>query len=139
MVPAPASRLVPGGGTALVNVIPALEKLKATGDELTGVTIVKKALEEPMRQIAANAGKEGSVAVDFVKKSKKGTGYDAEKDEYGNMVDRGIIDPAKVTRAGLENAASIAAMVLTTESLVTDIPEKEKAPPMPGGGMEGMY
>jgi len=80
--------------------------------------------------------------VDFVKKAKKGIGYDADKEEYGNMVERGIIDPAKVTRAGLQNAASIAAMVLTTESLITDIPEKEKMPPMPAGGMggmEGMY
>jgi chaperonin GroEL len=131
--------IVPGGGVALVSIIPALDKIKLTGDEATGVNIVKHALEEPLRQIAANAGKEGSVAVDFVKKSKKGIGYDAEKDDYGNMVQRGIIDPAKVTRAGLENAASIAAMVLTTESLITDIPEKEKMPPMPGGGMEGMY
>jgi len=131
--------IVPGGGVALVSLIPALDKIKLTGDEATGVNIVKHALEEPLRQIAANAGKEGSVAVDFVKKSKKGIGYDAEKDDYGNMVQRGIIDPAKVTRAGLENAASIAAMVLTTESLITDIPEKEKMPPMPGGGMEGMY
>ncbi|MEE8469714.1 MAG: chaperonin GroEL, partial [Dehalococcoidia bacterium] len=137
--------IVPGGGTALVNIIPAIDKIqaKAKGDEATGINIVKKALEEPLRQIAANAGKEGSVAVDFVKKSKKGIGYDAEADNYGNMVERGIVDPAKVTRAGLENAASIAAMVLTTESLITDIPEKEKAPPMPGGGMgggmEGMY
>ncbi|HEY49240.1 MAG TPA: chaperonin GroEL [Dehalococcoidia bacterium] len=132
--------IVPGGGVALVNIISALEKLKLSGDEATGVNIVKHSLEEPLRQIAANAGKEGSVAVDYVKKAKKGIGYDAEKDEYGNMVERGIIDPAKVTRAGLENAASIAAMVLTTESLVTDIPEKEKMPAMPpGGGMEGMY
>jgi len=131
--------IVPGGGTALVSIIPTLEKIKATGDESTGVNIVKMALEQPLRQIAVNAGKEGSVAVDYVKKSKKMIGYDAEKDEYGDMVQRGIIDPAKVTRAGLENAASIAAMVLTTEALITDIPEKEKAPPMPGGGMEGMY
>ncbi|GAG44721.1 unnamed protein product, partial [marine sediment metagenome] len=131
--------IVPGGGVALVNIIPSLDKVKATGDEATGINIVKHALEEPLRQIAANAGKEGSVAVDFVKKSKKGIGYDAERDDYANMVQRGIIDPAKVTRAGLENAASIAAMVLTTESLITDIPEKEKMPPMPGGGMEGMY
>ena len=130
--------IVPGGGVALVNIIPALDKIKLTGDEATGVNIVKHALEEPLRQIAANAGKEGSVAVDFVKKGKKGIGYDAERDDYANMVQRGIIDPAKVTRAGLENAASIAAMVLTTESLITDIPEKEKMPPMPGGGMEGM-
>ena len=135
--------IVPGGGVALINAIPTLDKIKAEGDEATGVAIVKRALEEPLRQIATNAGKEGSVAVDFVKKSKKGIGYDAEKDEYGNMVERGIIDPAKVTRAGLENAASIAAMILTTESLITDIPEKEKTPSMPGGGMgggmEGMY
>lgn len=131
--------IVPGGGTALVNIIPALDKIKASGDEATGVNIVKLALEHPLRQIVTNAGKEGSVAVDFVRKSKKIIGYDAEKGEYGDMVQRGIIDPAKVTRAGLENAASIAAMVLTTEALITDIPEKEKAPPMPGGGMEGMY
>jgi len=135
--------IVPGGGTILINIIPALEKAKAKGDEATGVNIVKHALEEPLRQIAANAGKEGSVAVDYVKKAKKGIGYDAENDEYGNMVERGIIDPAKVTRAGLENASSIAAMVLTTESLITDIPEKEKMPAMPPGGgmggMDGMY
>ncbi|UCG84192.1 MAG: chaperonin GroEL [Dehalococcoidia bacterium] len=132
--------IVPGGGVALIHIIPQLEKIKATGDEATGVNIVKQALEKPLYQIAVNAGKEGSVAVDFVKKSKKIIGYDAEKDEYGDMIQRGIIDPAKVTRAGLENAASIAAMVLTTEALITDIPEKEKMPPMPGGGgMEGMY
>jgi chaperonin GroEL len=138
--------IVPGGGVALINAIPSLDKMKLEGDEATGVAIVKRALEEPLRQIAINAGMEGSVAVDFVKKAKKGIGYDADKDEYGNMVERGIIDPAKVTRAGLENAASIAAMVLTTETLVTDIPEKEKMPPMPAGGgmggmggMEGMY
>ena len=135
--------IVPGGGVALINAMSVLDKVKADGDEATGLAIVKRALEEPLRQIAINAGKEGSVAVDFVKKAKKGIGYDADKDEYGNMVERGIIDPAKVTRAGLQNAASIAAMVLTTETLVTDIPEKEKMPPMPAGGgmggMEGMY
>jgi len=132
--------IVPGGGVALINAMSVLDKIKADGDEATGIALVKKALEEPLRQIAINAGKEGSVAVEFVRKAKKGIGYDADKDEYGNMVERGIIDPAKVTRAGLENAASIAAMVLTTEALVTDIPEKEKMPPMPaGGGMEGMY
>ena len=138
--------IVPGGGVALINAIPILDKMKLEGDEATGVAIVKRALEEPLRQIAINAGMEGSVAVDFVKKAKKGIGYDADKDEYGNMVERGIIDPAKVTRAGLENAASIAAMVLTTETLITDIPEKEKMPAMPAGGgmggmggMEGMY
>ena len=123
----------------MLRTLAARDKIKATGDEATGVKIVKMAFEHPLRQIAINAGKEGSVAVDFVRKSKKLIGYDAEKDEYGDMVQRGIIDPAKVTRAGLENAASIAAMVLTTEALITDIPEKEKMPPMPGGGgMEGM-
>ncbi len=131
--------IVPGGGTALIAAVPALLKIKAKGDEATGINLVAKSLEEPLRQIAMNAGKEGSVAVDAVRKSKRGIGYDAEKDEYGDMVAKGIIDPAKVTRAGVENAASIAAMVLTTEALITDIPEPEKAPPMPPGGMEGMY
>lgn len=125
--------IVSGGGVALSNALSAFDKIEAEGDEATGVAIVKKALEEPLRQIAENAGREGSVIADYVKKSEKGTGYDAEKDEYGNMVEKGIIDPCKVTRAGLENAASIAAMVLTTESLITDIPEKEKpmTPPPP--------
>jgi len=130
--------IVPGGGTALINVIPSVAKVKAKGDEATGVNIVIKALEQPLRQIAFNAGKEGSVTVEAVKKAKKGIGYDAEADEYSNMIDRGIIDPAKVTRAGLENAASIAAMVLTTEALITDIPEKSPPMGMPPGGMEGM-
>jgi len=124
--------IVPGGGVALVNAIPALDKLKLKGDEATGVVIVKRALEEPMRMIAINAGREGSVVVDTVKKSKPGIGYDALRDDYADMKERGIIDPAKVTRAGLENAASVAAMVLTTESLITDIKEKERPmPPMP--------
>ncbi len=98
-------------------------------------------MEEPVRWIAINAGKDGSVVVDAIKKSPPGVGYDAEADEFGNMVEKGIIDPTKVVRSALENAASIAGMVLITESLVSDIPEKEKAP-MPGGmggGMEGMY
>ena len=130
--------IVPGGGVAFVNVIPILDQyMKDGGDEATGVAILKRALEEPLRRIAINAGQEGSVIVDAVKKSsKKGCGYDALKDEYGDMIEKGIIDPAKVTRAALENAASIAAMVLTTESLITDIPEKEKMPSMPPGGME---
>jgi chaperonin GroEL len=130
--------ILPGGGVALVNVAPILDKVKTTGDEATGVAILKKALEEPLKMIATNAGMEGSVVVDQVKKSKRGVGFDAIKMDYVDMVDSGIIDPAKVTRAGLENASSIAAMLLTTESLVTDIPEKEKAMPgmPPGGGME---
>ncbi|MFQ5873385.1 MAG: chaperonin GroEL [Dehalococcoidia bacterium] len=127
--------IVAGGGVALINTQKALEKAqsKAEGDEKTGITIVSRALEEPTRRIAENAGREGSVVVNMVKESDIGSGYDAAEDEYGDMVERGIIDPLKVTRAGLENAVSVAGMVLTTESLVTDIPEKEKAvaPPMP--------
>jgi chaperonin GroEL len=122
--------ILPGGGVALLNTNPALDKVKAEGDEATGIAILKKALEEPLRWIAENAGQDGSVVVDKVKHSKKGVGYDALNDDYGDMVDKGIIDPLKVTRTGLENASSIANMILTTESLVTDIPEKEK-PPMP--------
>jgi chaperonin GroEL len=135
--------ILPGGGVGLLNALPALDKIKSEGDEATGVDIIRKAVEEPIRWIANNAGKDGSVIVDAVKKSKKGVGYDAEKDEFGNMIEKGIIDPTKVVRSALQNAASIASMVLITESLVADIPEKEKAPAMPGGGggmggLEGM-
>jgi chaperonin GroEL len=129
--------ILPGGGVGLLNALPVLESLKLTGDEETGIDIVRKAVMEPLRWIASNAGKDGSVIVDAVKKSPKGVGYDAELDEFGNMVEKGIIDPTKVVRTGLENAASIAVMVLVTEALVADIPEKEKAPAMPGGGMGG--
>lgn len=131
--------ILPGGGVALLNALPTLDKLKVSGDEATGVDTVRKAVEEPIRWIAINAGRDGSVVVDAVKKSPSGVGYDAEADEFGDMVEKGVIDPTKVVRTALQNAASIAAMVLITESLVTDIPEKEKTPPMPGGGMEGMY
>ncbi|MFC2025548.1 chaperonin GroEL [Chloroflexota bacterium] len=131
--------ILPGGGVALLNAMSVLDKVKASGDEATGVNILRKAVEEPIRWIAENAGKDGSVIVDAVKKGSAGVGYDAEADEFGDMVKKGIIDPTKVVRSALQNAASIAAMVLITESLVSDIPEKEKAPPMPGGGMEGMY
>jgi len=129
---------------ALVNALPALDKLEVSGDEATGVDIVRKAVVEPIRWIAINAGQDGAVIVDKVKQQPAGVGYDASANEFGDMVERGVIDPTKVVRSALENAASIAAMVLITESLVTDIPEKEKAPPMPGGGgmgggMEGMY
>lgn len=127
--------IVAGGGVALVNAQKALDKMvaKAQGDEKTGVAIVAKALEQPMRRIAENAGMEGSVVVDKVKGLKPQHGYDAAMDNYGNMMEKGIIDPLKVTRAGLENAVSVAAMVLTTESLITDIPEKAgpAGPPMP--------
>ncbi len=126
--------ILPGGGVALLNSLKVLDKLPLSGDEATGVDIVRKAVEEPIRWIAVNAGQDGSVVVDAVKKSPVGTGYDAEVGEFGDMVQKGIIDPMKVVRSALQNAASIASMVLITESLVTDIPEKEKAPPMPGGG-----
>jgi len=132
--------ILPGGGVALVNTLSALDKLDASGDEATGIDIVRKAVVEPIRWIAINAGQDGSVIMDKVKQSPAGVGYDAQTNEFGNMVEKGIIDPTKVVRTALENAASISTMVLITEALVTDIPEKEKAPPMPGGGgMEGMY
>ena len=131
--------ILPGGGVALLRATSVLKKVEASGDELTGVNIVRKAVEEPIRWIAENAGRDGSVIVEAVKKSKLGVGYDAEADDFGDMVEKGIIDPTKVVRSALENAASIAVMVLITESLVTDIPEKEKTPAMPPGGMEGMY
>ncbi len=130
--------ILPGGGVGLLNALPALDKLKVSGDEATGVDIIRKAMEEPVRWIAINAGRDGSVVVDTIKKGASGVGYDAEADDFGDMVEKGIIDPTKVVRSALENAASIAVMVLITEALVTDIPEKEKGPAMPGGGMEGM-
>ncbi|MCX7841913.1 MAG: chaperonin GroEL [Clostridia bacterium] len=135
--------IVSGGGTALINVIPKVKKLLDTtsGDEKTGVQIIVRALEEPVRQIAANAGLEGSVIVEKIKSSEMGIGFDALNEKYVNMIEVGIVDPAKVTRSALQNAASVASMVLTTESVVADKPEKE--PPMPaggmGGGMGGMY
>jgi len=125
--------ILAGGGVALLNASFVLDKVKAERDEAIGVAILKRAVEEPVRWIAINAGEDGSVVVDKVKRSKKGAGYDAEKNDYGDMVEKGVIDPLKVTRTALENASSIANMTLTTEALVTDIPEKEKAPmpPMP--------
>lgn len=130
--------IVAGGGTALVNVIPAVGKVKAEGDELTGVNLVKKALEEPLRQIANNAGMEGSVVVEKVKNAKPGIGFNALTGEFEDMIKAGIIDPLKVTRSALQNAASIAAMLLTTETLVTEVPKKEDLPGMGGGGMPPM-
>ena len=134
--------IVPGGGTALLNASKSVAKLisEANGDEKTGVQIVLRALEEPVRQIAKNAGVEGSLIVEKIKSRKSTTfGYDAAKDEYTDMMERGIADPTKVTRSALQNAASVAAMVLTTESLVADIPEPEPAAPAGGAGMGGMY
>jgi len=134
--------IVPGGGTALIHATKAVAAAMTglEGDIKTGVAIVLRALEEPVRQIAINAGVEGSVVVEKIKSSVElGFGYDAAKDEYTNMTERGIIDPTKVTRSALQHAASVAAMVLTTESLVADIPEKEPAAPAGNPGMGGMY
>jgi chaperonin GroEL len=133
--------IVPGGGLALIQAAAALEKsdlTKLTDDEKVGFKIVKRALEEPIRQIAENAGVDGAVIADKAKTEKKGIGFDAAKMEWVDMVKAGIIDPAKVTRSALQNAASIASLLLTTECAITDLPEKEKAPAMPAGGMGGM-
>lgn len=130
--------VVPGGGVTLLQIAPKLDELKAEGDVLTGIQIVKKSLEEPLRQIAFNAGSEGSVIAEKVRALPFGEGYNALTGQYVKMMDSGIVDPAKVTRSAVQNAASIAAMLLTTECLVTDLPEKEKAPAMPGGMPGGM-
>jgi len=133
--------IVPGGGVALLSTASALQKLIATleGDEKTGAQIILKAIEEPLRQIAANAGLDGSVIIDKILSNKKATyGYDALNNCYTDMVESGIIDPTKVARSVLQNAASVAATLLTTESVVTDIPAPEPAAPAPGG-MGGMY
>jgi chaperonin GroEL len=131
--------IVPGGGVTLLAASKALESLKAEGDELTGINIVRRALEEPLRTIAENAGLEGSVVVEKVKNAPAGTGLDASTGEMVDMVKAGIVDPAKVTRSTVQNAASIAGLVLTTEALVVEKPEpKKSAPAMPGGGMGDM-
>jgi chaperonin GroEL len=132
--------IIPGGGATLIQAVPALDKADISDlleDEKVGFNIVKRALEEPIRQIALNAGVDGSIVADRAKNEKKGMGFDAAKMEWVLMVKAGIIDPAKVTRSALQNAASIAGLLLTTECAITDLPEKDKAP-MPGGGMDGM-
>ncbi|MBI3393459.1 MAG: chaperonin GroEL [Nitrospirae bacterium] len=132
--------IVPGGGVALIRCIPALDKLKLDHDQQVGVTIVKRALEEPIRQIVANAGLEGSVIVEKVKSEPKNIGFDAATDKYVDMMQTGIIDPTKVTRFALQNAASVAALMLMTSVMVTELPEEKPEPAMPGGGgMGGMY
>ncbi len=134
--------IVPGGGVALLNAMSKVQQLvsKNAGDAKTGVQIILRAMEEPMRQIALNAGIDGAVIIENIRRSRKaGYGYDALKGEYVDMIERGIIDPTKVTRSALQNAASVAAMVLTTESLVTDIPAPEPAAPAANPGMGGMY
>ena len=130
--------IVAGGGTTFIDILPALDDVKVEGDAKVGVEIVKRAIEEPVRQIANNAGQEGSVVAEAVKKSDKGIGFNALTNEYVDMIKAGIVDPAKVVRSALQNAASIAAMILTTETLVADKPEPTP-PPAPGmGGMGGM-
>jgi chaperonin GroEL len=127
--------IVPGGGVALLRCVPALEKLKLEGDEQIGVNIVKRSLEEPLRTIASNAGFEGAIVIGKVRESKDANyGFNAATEEYTDMIAAGILDPAKVTRSALQHAASISALMLTTEALVAEIPEENPAPPMPGGG-----
>jgi chaperonin GroEL len=134
--------IVPGGGVALVRCIPGLDKIKIKADQKLGVKIVQRALEEPLRQIANNAGHEGSVVVDSVKKGKGALGFNAETEKYEDLIQAGVIDPTKVVRYALQNAASVAGLMLTTEVMVAEKPEEKKEmPPMPpGGGMGGgMY
>src|SRR5512146_1177704 len=135
--------IVPGGGVALARSIPAVEALKLEGDEQIGANIVKRALEEPLRQIVGNAGEEGAIVVGKIRESKdQAFGYNAQNGEFTDLVKAGVIDPTKVTRTALQNAGSIAALMLTTEALVSELPEEKKAPAMPGGhggGMGGMY
>jgi chaperonin GroEL len=134
--------IVPGGGVALVRCVPAIDKLKLEGDEHIGANIVKRALEEPLRQIVGNAGEEGAIVVGRVRDAKENTfGFNAQSGEFEDLVKSGVIDPTKVTRTALQNAGSIAALMLTTEALVSEIPEEKKEPAMPGGhgGMGGMY
>ncbi|MCK5438920.1 MAG: chaperonin GroEL, partial [Gemmatimonadetes bacterium] len=134
--------IVAGGGVALLRCCKALDstmKKEKNDDRLSGIRIVRRALEEPLRQIANNAGHEGSVVVNKVKELESGKGFDAQNEKFCDMVNAGIIDPTKVVRSALQNAASIAGLLLTTEAVVAEKPEESPAPPMPGGGMEGMY
>jgi chaperonin GroEL len=134
--------IVAGGGVALVRCLKVLDDINLKGDEAVGASIVRRSLEEPCRFIATNAGAEGSVIVERVKNEKGNIGYNADKDKFEDLVDAGVIDPTKVTRTALQNAASIASLLLTTETLITELPEENKSamPAMPpGGGMGGMY
>jgi chaperonin GroEL len=136
--------IVPGGGVALIRAAKALDSLKLEGDQKVGVELIRKAIEEPLRWIATNAGQEGSIVVARVKEAKNaGDGYNAATDTYEDMVGAGVIDPTKVVRSALQNASSIASLLLTTEAIVSEIPEEKKEMSggggMPGGGMGGMY
>jgi chaperonin GroEL len=130
--------IVPGGGVAYLRTMSALDKLKLSHDQQFGVNVIKRALEEPIRQIAANAGVEGSIVVNNVKGGEGAYGYDAAEDQYGDMVKAGIIDPTKVSRSALQNAASVAGLMLTTEAMIAEKPKKDSGPMMPPGGMGGM-
>jgi chaperonin GroEL len=130
--------IVAGGGVALIRAQKGLDSLKLEGDEAVGVAIVRRAIEEPLRTLADNAGQEGALIVQEVKKRKSNEGYDVAKGEYADLEKAGVVDPTKVTRTALQNAASISGLLLTTEAVITEAPEKEKAPAMPPGGMGGM-
>src|SRR2546430_1486016 len=133
--------IVPGGGVAFIRAQKALDKLELEGDEKVGAAIIRRAIEEPMRQLADNAGQEGALIVQEVKKRKGAEGYNVATGEYEDLVKAGVVDPTKVTRSALQNAASISGLLLTTEAIITEMPEKEKSPSMPpgmGGGMGGM-
>ncbi|HLV53556.1 MAG TPA: TCP-1/cpn60 chaperonin family protein, partial [Cryomorphaceae bacterium] len=131
--------IIPGGGVAYLRCLSALEELKgANSDENTGISIVRRAVEEPLRQIVANAGGEGSITVQKVRDGKGAFGYNARTETYEDLLAAGVIDPTKVSRVALENAGSIAGMLLTTECVISDIEEEDKAPAMPAGGMGGM-
>jgi chaperonin GroEL len=135
--------IVPGGGVALARCVPALDKLKLEGDEQIGVNVVRRSLVEPLRQIAENAGEEGAIVLGKVNDAKDPNyGYNALSGEYEDLVKAGVLDPTKVVRTALQNAGSIASLMLTTEALVAEVPEEKKGAPAPGGhggGMEGMY
>ena len=130
--------VVPGGGVAYLRCLDAIQDLNLEGDQATGAKIILRALEEPIRQIAINAGHDGSIIVDKVKNSTAGHGFNAYKEIYEDLMENGVIDPAKVTRLALQNAASVAGLMLTTEVMIAEKPkEKDAMPPMPGGGMPG--
>ena len=134
--------IVPGGGVALIRSLSAIENLKFSDDRQYGVNIIRRAAEEPLRQISSNAGVDGSIVVEKVKNGKGAFGFNAATEEYEDLVKAGVIDPTKVTRTALQNAGSIAALMLTTEALVSELPEERKEAPAPGGhggGMGGMY
>ena len=134
--------IVPGGGVTFIRALSVLEKLKLDGDEQIGVNIVSRAIEEPLRWIATNAGHEGSIVVQRVRELPAEEGFNAQTDTYENLVKAGVIDPAKVVRSALQNSSSIASLLLTTEALICDIPEEKKEPaggPGGPGGMGGMY